>query len=54
MALETIQREFRFSFYKKNKVKVKVKVAVRSESPAERIRRCVIGERVEGQQNEDR
>lgn len=50
MALETIQREFRFSFYKKNKVKV----AGRSETPAERIRRRVIGERVEGRQNEDR
>lgn len=50
MALGTILREFRFSFHRKNKVKV----ASGSETSAERIRRYVIGERVEGQQNKDR
>lgn len=50
MALGTILREFRFSLYRKNKVKV----AGGSETSAERIRRYVIGERVEGQQNKDR
>lgn len=48
MALETILREFRFSLYRKNKV------AGGSETSAERIRRYVIGEGVEGQQNKDR
>lgn len=50
MALETILKEFRFSLYKKNKVKV----AGGSETSAERIRKYVTRERVEGQQNEAR
>lgn len=49
MAQETLLRVFGFSLYKKKNVQV----AGGSETSAERIRRCVIGERVEGQQNED-